>query len=60
MLSLQLADKTKSCQLLTASEKILVVLYCIGSQQQWMVCIKWWLELIPLRSSEVKHKTINI
>lgn len=53
-------DKTRSCQLLTASQKILVVLHSICSQEQWMVCIKWWLEFIPLRSSEVKHKTINI
>lgn len=53
-------DKTRSCQLLTASQKILIVLHSICSQEQWMVCIKWWLEFIPLRSSEVKHKTINI
>lgn len=42
----------KKWELLTASKQKLIILHCICSEEQRVVCIKWWLQFIPLRSSK--------
>lgn len=43
-------------ELLTASEQELVILHSICGEEQRVVCIKWWLQFIPLRRSEETAK----